>query len=33
MGRWAAKLRAEGVELAVYDPRSLLAAVVPTFRR
>jgi hypothetical protein len=33
MGRWGEKLRDEGVELSVYNPRSLLATVVPTFRR
>jgi hypothetical protein len=32
MGRWAHELAAEGVELMVYNPRSLLAGHLPVFR-
>jgi hypothetical protein len=33
LGAWRASLRAEGVELEVYNPRSLLAAAVPLYDR
>lgn len=32
MGRWGRVFDADGVELAVYNPRSLLARVLPVFR-
>lgn len=31
MGRWAEALRAQGIELLVYNPRSLLAASLPVY--
>jgi hypothetical protein len=33
IGRWAGTLRAQGVELLVYNPRSLLAAELPVYER
>lgn len=33
LGRWALELRERGVELSVYNPRSLLADALPVYRR